>query len=174
MNFFNDHRKLFSAALLLFVSLTLIVAIIPAIRNQTNNRILPGYEPLSTDAERGRRLFIANGCVGCHTQQVRNVEMDKVWGARPSVAADYAAIERTDFWRNTATLMGTERTGPDLSNIGSRQPSIDWQLTHLYNPRILVKASVMPAYSWLFTAKKKADRGDVVVNIPPGYLMEEG
>jgi len=58
--------------------------------------------------------------------------MDKMWGERPSIAADYADLYRTDFWRNTATVMSTERTGPDLTSIGTRQPSIYWHLLHLY------------------------------------------
>jgi len=174
MAFFDDHKKLFGIAVLLFVGLTIIVAIMPALSNEKINTVLPGYEPLGDDAVQGRLLFIANGCVACHTQQVRNVDMDKVWGTRPSIAADYAPIHRTDIWRNTATLMGTERTGPDLTNIGTRQPSVDWHLTHLYNPRILVKQSIMPAYPWLFITKKKADKGDVVVNAPAGFLETEG
>lgn len=174
MELFDNHKKLFGAATLLFVGLTVLVAIIPAIRNQENNRPLPGAKPLTAAETKGKAVFIANGCVACHTQQVRNVDMDKVWGSRPSVAADYAGITRTDFWRNTATLMGTERTGPDLTNIGSRQPSQDWNLVHLFNPRIVVKESVMPAYPWLFTVKKKLSKNDVVVNVPAQYLPAQG
>ena len=135
MEFFNNHKKLFITALGLFVALTIIVAILPAISNQENNAPLPNYVPLSEQAILGKKSFIANGCVACHTQQVRNVDMDKKWGDRPGIAADYASISRTDFWRNTATLMGTERTGPDLTNIGKRQPSVAWNLLHLYQPR---------------------------------------
>lgn len=173
MDFFNDHKRLFGTALLLFLFLTAIVAILPAISNERNNAILPGAEAMSADAVKGKELFIANGCVACHTQQVRNVDMDKNWGARPSIAADYAGSHRTDVWRNTATLMGTERTGPDLTNIGLRQPSSEWQLTHLYNPRILVAASVMPAYPWLFTTRKQLHKGDVVVNVPEGFTQKD-
>lgn len=170
MEWFDDHKKLFLAALLLFVGLTVLVAIIPALKNERINQALPGAEPLSQDAIAGKYIYIANGCVGCHTQQVRNVDMDKMWGQRPSMAADYALIRRTDFWRNTATLMGTERTGPDLTNVGSRQGNKEWNLTHLFNPRILVKESVMPAYPWLFEIKKEPAQGDVVVNVPAEYL----
>ena len=95
--------------------------------------------------------------------------MDKIWGGRPGTAADYAANKRTDIWRNTATLMGTERTGPDLTNIGTRQPSVDWNLVHLYNPRIVVKESIMPAYPWMFTTKTNPAKGDVIVNVPTEY-----
>lgn len=154
----------------MFVGLTMLVAIMPAIHNQKNNKPLPGAQELSPEAERGKASFIANGCVACHTQQVRNVDMDRNWGNRPGVAADYAGITRTDFWRNTATLMGTERTGPDLTDIGNRQPSVDWNLVHLFNPRIVVKESVMPAYPWLFVLKDEPEESDVVVNLPEEYL----
>jgi len=175
MEFFNNHKKLFRTAFLFFAGLTILVAILPALNNQKNNKPLPGSVPLSADAVKGKNIFIANGCVACHTQQVRNVDMDKVWGTRPGLAADYADIHRTDVWRNTATLMGTERTGPDLTDIGNRQPSKDWNLVHLFNPRTVVKESIMPAYSWLFTIKKQPAKGDVIVNVPAAYMNgEEG
>lgn len=175
MEFFNNHKKLFRTAFLFFAGLTVLVAILPALNNQKNNKPLPGAEALNADAIKGKSVYIANGCVACHTQQVRNVDMDKVWGARPGLAADYADIHRTDFWRNTATLMGTERTGPDLTDIGTRQPSKDWNLVHLFNPRTVVKESIMPAYPWLFTIKKQPAKNDVIVNVPKEYLNgEEG
>lgn len=170
MELFDNHKKLFRTAALFFIGLTILVAIVPALNNQKNNAPLPNAEPLSKDAIQGKAIYIANGCVGCHTQQVRNIDMDKVWGERPGIPADYAGNHRTDFWRNTATLMGTERTGPDLTNIGARQPSIDWNLVHLYNPRIVVKESIMPAYPWMFTVKKEPAKGDVIVNVPAAYL----
>lgn len=170
MEFFNNHKKLFRTAFLFFAGLTVLVAILPALNNQKNNKPLPGADALSADAAKGKNIYIANGCVACHTQQVRNVDMDKVWGARPGLPADYAAIHRTDIWRNTATLMGTERTGPDLTDIGNRQPSKDWNLVHLFNPRIVVKESIMPAYPWLFSIKKQPAKGDVIVNVPAAYL----
>lgn len=169
MDFFDDHKKLFRTALGLFVGLTFIVAILPAINNQENNAPLPNALPLSPEAFSGKQVFIANGCVACHTQQVRNVDMDKAWGSRPGIAADYAGITRTDFWRNTATLMGTERTGPDLTNIGSRQPSMTWNLLHLYQPRSVVDKSIMPAYPWLFEIKKEVGKDDVEVIVPDAF-----
>ncbi|QHT66969.1 c-type cytochrome [Rhodocytophaga rosea] len=166
MDFFNNHKYLFGAALLLFLGLTVAVAILPAISNQNNNAPLPQAVALSEEAAKGKMIYIAEGCVACHTQQVRNVDMDKMWGSRPSVSADYAAIKRTDFWRNTATLMGTERTGPDLINIGNRQPSSDWHLLHLYNPRAVVSQSIMPAYPWLFVEKQNPGKEDIVITVP--------
>jgi cytochrome c oxidase cbb3-type subunit 2 len=66
--------------------------------------------------------------------------------------------------------MGTERTGPDLTNIGIRQPGIDWNLVHLYNPRVVVKESIMPAYPWMFIIKKNPAKEDVIVSVPEEYL----
>jgi cytochrome c oxidase cbb3-type subunit 2 len=60
------------------------------------------------------------------------------------------------------------RTGPDLFNIGARQPSKDWHLGHLYQPRAYVPGSIMPSYPYLFETKAAADPGDEVVKLPPG------
>lgn len=170
MEFTHNHKKLFKAATWLFVTLTLFVAIIPSNRNALDSVPLPGYKPLTADEQAGKLVYINEGCVTCHSQQVRNVDMDKMWGKRPNMAADYAGSKRISFWINNANLMGTQRTGPDLTNIGARQPSKDWHLLHLYNPRAVEKNSIMAAYPWMFAVKEKADSGDVVVNVPAEYL----
>lgn len=169
MKMYSDHKLLFWTALLFFVFLTLNVCILPAITNQQIYQPLPDAKPLTKDELAGKMIYIENGCVGCHTQQVREVEMDKVFGTRPSISADYAANKRLNIWQNTATLMGTERTGPDLTNIGERQASKDWHLLHLYQPRSVVKESIMPAYQWLFQEKEYLDEGDVEVKVPDEY-----
>jgi cytochrome c oxidase cbb3-type subunit 2 len=173
MEIFSNHKKLFGLAFLFFVGLSIMVAVIPAIVNQNNNAPLPGSEPLSSDALEGKQVFIANGCVACHSQQVRNIDMDKSWASRPSVAADYANNKRMSWWMNTATLMGTERTGPDLTTIGSRLPNADWHLIHLYNPRAVVEESIMPAYPWLFELKDSVNENDKVVNVPAEFLKNK-
>lgn len=169
MHFFDNHSKLFLTSLGMFIGLTIIVAISPAIYNQKNNAPLYNAEPMSDTVYAGKLVFIAEGCVACHTQQVRNIDMDKIWGSRPGIAADYANITRTDFWRNTATLMGTERTGPDLTNVGIRQSSLAWNLLHLYQPRAVVEQSIMPAYPWLFEIKNEIKEGEVEVIVPDEF-----
>lgn len=169
MNFFDNHKKLFWTSLLFFVGLTILVAINPALEVQENSAPLPGAVPLTAQEVSGKYVYVANGCIACHTMQVRNVEMDEVWGERASIPADYADIHRMDFWRSTATLLGSERTGPDLTNIGNRQPSQAWNLLHLYQPRAAVPASVMPAYPWLFTTTDSVREGQIEVVIPDEY-----
>ncbi len=74
--------------------------------------------PKSGMAERGRKIYIANGCVYCHTQQVRpeygGADIERKWGDRRSAPRDYI-FERT-------ALLGKMRMGPDLANIGKRAP----------------------------------------------------
>jgi len=146
-----------SAGIYLF--LAVIMAVIPGV---VMSRIPPGVGvvPLTAAESRGRAVFVGEGCSYCHTQQVRPLAQDRVWG-RPSVAGDYAF--------STPQLLGSERTGPDLTNIGARQPSEVWQSIHLYEPRALVHGSIMPAYPWMFVAKTHPDPGDVVVPVPPEY-----
>jgi cytochrome c oxidase cbb3-type subunit 2 len=101
----------------------------------------PGVEPLTPLQAQGREVYVANGCSYCHTQQVRPLPQDKVFG-RPSAPGDFAY--------QTPALLGSGRTGPDLTNIGERQPSAVWQFIHLYNPRAVVPESIMPAFEWMF------------------------
>lgn len=169
MEIYNNHKRLYIAATVMFLALTLYAALIPAYRAQEDNGPLPNSKPLTEQETLGKAVFVKEGCIACHTQQVRNVDMDKVWGERPSIASDYARNTRTDIWRNTANLLGSERTGPDLTNVGVRQPSKEWNLIHLFNPRSVVAQSIMPAYSWLFEIKESAAATDVKVQVPEDY-----
>ena len=123
-----------------------------------------GLKPYTSAQLRGRNVYVANGCVYCHTQQPRdrNLGPDHLrgWG-RASVPGDYVY--------DRPHLLGSMRTGPDLFNIGARQPSQDWHLGHLYQPRAYTPGSIMPAYPYMFEVKDKAEEGDTVVKLPPGY-----
>ncbi|MFF5380847.1 cytochrome c [Pedobacter suwonensis] len=171
MTTFNNHGRLFRTATFLFLFLTFFVAVLPAFRNEAMNTPLEQSHILTPSEEAGRQLYISNGCVGCHSQQVRDVEIDRVWGSRPGIAADYALSRRTSVWQNAGTLMGTERTGPDLTNIGVRQPSAEWHFAHLFNPRIVVPQSIMAPYPWLFEIKERAKANDVRVSIPQAFMQ---
>lgn len=123
-----------------------------------------GLKPYTAAELRGRQQYIAQGCVYCHSQQPRAKsfapDFDRGWG-RASVAADYAF--------DTPHLLGTMRTGPDLLNIGARQPSEQWHLGHLFQPRAYVAGSVMPSYPFLFDLKDKLEPGDIEVVLPKGF-----
>jgi cytochrome c oxidase cbb3-type subunit 2 len=155
----DNVRVLVLSAAGVYAVLALVMGVIPGtILSKTPPT--PGLVPLDAAAARGRDVYVGEGCSYCHTQQVRPLAQDRVWG-RPSRAGDYTF--------STPQLLGSERTGPDLSNIGARQPSEIWQSIHLYQPRSLVHGSIMPAYPWLFVVKDNAAPGDVVVRVPPEY-----
>lgn len=124
----------------------------------------PGLRPYTFEQEHGREIYIREGCVYCHSQQTREAgfggDQGRRWG-RPSVPGDYVY--------DSPHLLGTSRTGPDLFNIGLRQPSRDWHLAHLYNPRMVVAQSVMPPFPWLFEEKTSVGPTDAVVDLTGAF-----
>ncbi|MHB1224554.1 MAG: cbb3-type cytochrome c oxidase subunit II [Gemmatimonadaceae bacterium] len=131
----------------------------------------PQLQPYTPQQLAGRESYMANGCVYCHSQQVRDpaftTDVDRGWGARATVPADYVY--------DRPHLLGTMRTGPDLINVGQRIPDMDWHLIHLYQPRSLVEWSIMPGYPYLFEEKAPdtVRPDDHVVTIP-GPLAPAG
>ena len=71
-----------------------------------------------------------------------------------------------DYVYDETHQLGTMRTGPDLHDIANRQPSRDWHLAHLYQPRSVSPGSVMPAYPYLFEVKKEANVLPSEVTVP--------
>src|SRR6266850_1105002 len=96
-------------------------------------------------AKKGAEVYRAQGCVECHTQQVRDrsfgSDFDRGWGVRFTVAQDYLG----DY----PVMLGVQRIGPDLTNIGLRRPDADWHFRHLYNPKSVAPGSMMPPYRYL-------------------------
>jgi cytochrome c oxidase cbb3-type subunit 2 len=94
----------------------------------------------------GREEYVSLGCVYFNTQQVRpaayGADIDRGWGMRRTVPRDYLF--------DKPHLLGTMRTGPDLSSIGARQPSRDWHMLHLYEPTLTSPGSTMPPHRFLF------------------------
>ncbi len=72
--------------------------------------------PPSGMALRGAQVYAANGCVYCHTQQVRpdygGSDLERKWGERRSAPRDYIF--------EPLVMLGKMRTGPDLANVGHR------------------------------------------------------
>lgn len=70
---------------------------------------------------RGQDVYRSQGCVYCHTQQVRpnyqGGDIERGWGPRRTVARDYIY--------ETPAMLGYMRMGPDLANAGSDQRVIN-------------------------------------------------
>ncbi|MCO5233357.1 MAG: cytochrome c [Chitinophagales bacterium] len=174
LNLNNNHKNLVITSLTVYVFLSILIAVIPAYQLD-KVQALPSMEPFSDQQLNGLKIYNSENCMSCHTQQVRNIEMDKVWGERPSIPSDYFySKKRIDIWRQSPSVLGSERTGPDLTNVGKRQPGKEWHLLHLYNPRTVVKESVMPGYPWLFEEKEASQvtDKDVVIPVPTNFLKD--
>ena len=158
----RSEIKLVSGAMVMLALSTSALVVLPYLQVH-DVAPSPGLKPYSSAALRGREVYIANGCVYCHSQQPRAKgfapDAARGWG-RATVAGDYAY--------DRPHLLGTMRTGPDLMNIGARQPSEQWQLGHLFQPRAYTPGSIMPSYPFLFEVKARAEDGDVVVSLPEG------
>jgi cbb3-type cytochrome c oxidase subunit II len=104
------------------------------------------FRPRTSLEEEGRKTYIANGCTYCHTQFVRNLDWD-LGAERIAQAGDYI--------QEQPHLLGSERTGPDLSQEGGEHPD-DWHLAHYTNPRYTRPESVMPSFEFLGREKIEA------------------
>jgi cbb3-type cytochrome c oxidase subunit II len=97
------------------------------------------FRTRSAKENAGRAIYIANGCVYCHSQSIRAID----WGLgaeRIAQAGDYVA--------DRPILLGSQRTGPDLSQEGGEHPN-DWQIAHFVNPRYTRPNSIMPPFAFL-------------------------
>jgi cbb3-type cytochrome oxidase cytochrome c subunit/cytochrome c2 len=138
------HALIFGAGVGFFALSFLVLAILPGkeLANEIK-RVAPLTMPtLITSEQRGRVIYGREGCAYCHTQQVRSLAAD--------VRRFGAPTEAWETKYDYPQLWGTRRIGPDLSREFNVHPR-DWQLTHLYNPRLVVRDSIMPPYPWLFS-----------------------
>ncbi len=130
----------------------------PYVQNPTDE---PYPRPLSNPAIAGVKIYQANGCLYCHTQQVRSesfgnwwedgqmktgADIKRGWGLRRTVSRDYL--------HDRPILLGTMRTGPDLANVGARRYSQAWHHLHLLNPRAVNSWSIMPSFAFLYSREK--------------------
>jgi hypothetical protein len=109
-----------------------------------------GHATTGTSVERGRRVYIAEGCINCHSQYVRPNTTDvAMWGPVTGVEA---------VRREQPPLIGNRRQGPDLSQVGARRSPL-WLRIHFMNPRDVSYDSVMPRFDYLF----RDHRGDDLI-----------
>ena len=135
---------------------------LPETDDNTGDQSPPAFSGI---AEQGRAVFAANGCVQCHTQQVRpngskdSGDIARDWGERRSVTRD--------FMRDAAAYPGAQRIGPDLANIGSRKSpdsyryTAAWHYQHLYQPQVVSPGSIMAPMRFLFERRRVAGQRSV-------------
>ncbi len=101
------------------------------------------WRPIETKEAEGMKLYVSNGCSYCHSMYIRNMDWD--------IGAERIA-QPGDYYDQYPAILGSERTGPDLSQEGGEH-SDDWHKAHFSNPRFTRPSSVMP--SWEFLGEDK-------------------
>ena len=97
--------------------------------------------------QRGRDVYLREGCWYCHSQFVRPVTGEtRRWGP---------VTESGEFAYDIPHLFGTRRIGPDLMRVGLKF-SNEWHFAHFWNPRMLSPDSIMAPYRGLFERPTQA------------------
>lgn len=137
----EKNLGLMTLLVILAISFGGLVQIVPQFFLKETTTPLEGLKPLTAVVLEGRDIYIREGCHVCHTQMVRPLRAEVERYGHYSVAGE-SVYEHPFLW-------GSKRTGPDLARVGGRY-SDDWHKTHLFNPRLVVPESNMPAFPWLY------------------------
>jgi cytochrome c oxidase cbb3-type subunit I/II len=127
-----------TVAILIGGAIEIITTILVKSNIPTISSVKP-YTPLELE---GRDLYIANGCVGCHSQMVRPFRFETERYGEYSKAGEFV-YDRPFLW-------GSKRTGPDLHRVGKKYPD-SWHYFHMADPRSMSPGSLMPPYPWMVT-----------------------
>jgi len=92
----------------------------------------------------GKTLFVREGCWWCHTLLPEQTQDWQVFGAPPFLG---------DFNGESPTAFGSDRKGPDLLHVASRNGSKEWMMLHFFNPRLVQPHSIMPRFDYLWGDK---------------------
>ncbi len=136
----TTRSVIFGSLLILAVIVYTVVYIPYQNREEAASDIFRSRMPLEAS---GRAIYIANGCVYCHSQSIRSID----WG----LGAERVA-QAGDYIQDVPILLGSARTGPDLSQAGGEHPD-DWHTAHFINPRYTRPLSIMPAFEFLGTER---------------------
>ena len=128
---------------LLAISIGGLVEIAPLYYIDDTIEKVDGVRPYTPLEQRGRDLYVREGCYTCHSQMIRPFRDEDMRYGHYSLAAE-SQYDHPFQW-------GSKRTGPDLARVGGKY-SNSWQTQHLNNPRDVVPESIMPSYPWLLTS----------------------
>jgi cytochrome c oxidase cbb3-type subunit 2 len=128
---------------LLAISIGGLVEIAPLYYIDDTIEKVDGVRPYTPLEQRGRDIYVREGCYTCHSQMIRPFRDEDMRYGHYSLAAE-SQYDHPFQW-------GSKRTGPDLARVGGKYSNA-WQTQHLNNPRDVVPESIMPSYPWLLTS----------------------
>jgi cytochrome c oxidase cbb3-type subunit 2 len=154
---------------LLAISIGGLVEIVPLFFIKDTVEKVEGVRPYTALEQRGRDIYIREGCFLCHSQMIRPFRDEQMRYGHYSLAAE-SQYDHPFQW-------GSKRTGPDLARVGKKY-SNEWQTQHLLDPKSLVPESVMPRYTWLMSPLDTSDlEGRLaalrMVGVPYSYDLAE-
>jgi cytochrome c oxidase cbb3-type subunit 2 len=135
---------------MLAVSAGGLVEIAPLFFIKDTMEKVDGVRPYTPLEQRGRDIYLREGCYTCHSQMIRPFRDEQLRYGHYSLAAE-SRYDHPFQW-------GSKRTGPDLARVGGKY-SNEWHVQHLIKPTSVVPESVMPNYPWL--QETKLDISDV-------------
>ncbi len=155
---------------LIAISIGGLVEIVPLFYIKDTIEKVEGVRPYTPLEQRGRDIYIREGCYTCHSQMIRPFRDEHMRYGHYSLAAE-SKYDHPFQW-------GSKRTGPDLARVG-RKYSNAWHTQHLNNPRDVVPESIMPNYPWLL--EDELDYSDIadrmralkIVGVPYSDTEEE-
>src|SRR3954467_8787444 len=136
----EKNAFLFPVLTLVTIAIGGIVEVVPLFTIETTVEHVKGVRPYSPLEQRGRDIYVREGCYLCHSQQIRALRDEVERYGHFSLAAE-SMYEHPFQW-------GSKRNGPDLARIGQKY-SDEWHRDHLRDPRSVVPGTVMPSYPWL-------------------------
>ncbi len=144
-----DYPTVFFGTIIVFLGVVFVVVAMPGLTFKVDPS--PDARPLTAQQEHGRSIYASNGCWYCHSQYIRPQD----WTGVKSFETLGRVAQAGDFAYQTTMLLGSERTGPDLSQEAGAH-SDDWQIAHFTNPRYTSMKSIMPSFSF-FTPDEMND-----------------
>lgn len=126
-----------------------IVEYVPTALISSNVPTIASVQPYTPLELEGRDIYIAEGCVGCHSQMIRPFRSETERYGEYSKAGEFV-YDRPFLW-------GSKRTGPDLHRVGGKYPD-SWHYMHFMNPYSTSPGSIMPAYPWFVEREVNVDK----------------
>jgi cbb3-type cytochrome c oxidase subunit II len=145
------------AAFAIFAVGAVMTTIVPPMVDKTLWESEYDVHEYTDQEQRGIDIYRKEGCVYCHTQQVRKLASDqRRYGWR---LVEAPPSESWEYVNDKDHILGTKRTGPDLARVGGKYSS-EWHWAHFKDPRnmgekfpnrkgIYERVSIMPSFKYL-------------------------
>jgi cbb3-type cytochrome c oxidase subunit II len=145
------------AAFAIFAVGAVMTTVVPPMVDKTMWESENDVHEYTDQEQRGIDIYRKEGCVYCHTQQVRKLASDqRRYGWR---LVEAPPSESWEYVNDKDHFLGTKRTGPDLARVGGKYSS-EWHWAHFKDPRnmgekfpnrkgIYERVSIMPSFKYL-------------------------